>query len=365
MVGGVPVYLAASWLVVAVLVTFFFAGTVRRVTAVEDPAVAYAAAFALAVLLALSVLVHEAAHAVAARAFGLPVAEVVVDLWGGHTALTRPRTPTASAVISVVGPLANLALAGIVWAARQAFAGAEGGSAAAVVSFLLLGTAFANVLVGVFNLVPGLPLDGGRVLEALVWRVTGDQDRGTVAAAWAGRALVAVLAVVGLLLAGELGPFSLIWILLGCVFLWRGATAALRVGQWRRKAAGVDLSRASVPLLAVSADASVADLVRAMRADGVAPGTEAVLVDGAGRPVGLVSAGTVADVPDHLRTTTAASALSVALPSESVLAQDAGPVSALEALARAGNLGVVLVDGPGRPVARLDPLLFATAMGVR
>ena len=68
-------------------------------------------AFVLAVLLALSVLVHEAAHAVAARRFGLHVSEIVVDLWGGHTALGRPQTPGASAVVSVVGPLANLALA--------------------------------------------------------------------------------------------------------------------------------------------------------------------------------------------------------------------------------------------------------------
>ena len=364
-VGGVPVYLSASWAVVAALVTYFFADTVRRLTGVDDVAVSYLAAFGLAVLLAVSVLVHEAAHAVAARAFGLPVAEVVVDLWGGHTALARPRGPGASAVISVLGPLANLALAALVWAAQQAFTGPQAGSVAAVVSFLLLGTAFANLLVGVFNLVPGLPLDGGRALEAVVWRLTGDQDLGTVVAAWVGRVLVVVLGVVGALFARDLGIVSLLWIVLGCVFLWRGASAALRVGQWRRRAAAVDLGAASVPLLAVHSSASVDQLVRALAADGVAPGTEVVLVDDSGRPVGLVGPGTVADVPEHLRTSTAASSLSVVLPPTAVLPSDAGPVSALEALARSGSAGVVLVDGPGRPVARLDPVLFAAAMGVR
>ena len=364
MVGGVPVYLSASWAVVAALVTYFFADTVRRLTGGEGPA-SYLAAFALAVLLAVSVLVHEAAHAVAARAFGLPVEEVVVDLWGGHTALARPQRPSASAVISVLGPLANLALAALVWAGQQAIPSPEAGSALAVLSFLLLGTAFANLLVGAFNLVPGLPLDGGRALEALVWKVTGDQDLGTIVAAWVGRLLVLWLGGVGVVLARDLGIFSLVWIALGCVFLWRGATAALRVGQWRRRAARVDLRTATVPLLAVQASVSVEQLLRALSADGVAPGTEAVLVDDAGRPVGLVRPGTVADVPEHLRTTTPGSALAVSLPSSAFLSSDVGPVTALEALARSGSTGVVLVDGPGRPVARLDPVLFAAAMGVR
>ena len=191
----------------------------------------------------MSVLLHEAGHAVAARAYGLPVTEVVINLWGGHTSLGRPRTPGASAVVSVVGPLVNVALALVAELVRRQLPPTVPGSGLAVVAFLLLGLAATNALVGLCNLVPGLPLDGGRVLEALVWKVTGDQDTAGVVAGWAGR-VVAVGLVAWLLLPPLLdgrvpSTFTIIWGGLIGLFLWRGASASLNVSRFRRRAAGV------------------------------------------------------------------------------------------------------------------------------
>ena len=116
----------------------------------------YAVAVAYAVLLLLSVLAHEAGHALVARRFGFRVDRVVADLWGGHTVYDSSTSRAGtSAVISVSGPLANLALAGIGYALMQAL------DPDGVVGLLLFAVTLTNAFVGVFNLLPGLPLDGG------------------------------------------------------------------------------------------------------------------------------------------------------------------------------------------------------------
>ncbi|WP_380168132.1 site-2 protease family protein [Jannaschia sp. R86511] len=364
-VGGVPVRLSASWLIIAAVITFLFAGTASSATGVPGIG-AYLIAFVLAVLLAVSVLLHEAGHAVAARAYGLPVTEVVVNLWGGHTSLGRPQSPGASAVVSVVGPLVNIALAVLAEAVRRQLPATVPGSAAAVVAFLLLGVALTNALVGVFNLVPGLPLDGGRVLEALVWKVTGDQDTAGVVAGWAGRvvavALVAWLVLPPLLAGRVPSTFTLVWGGLVGLFLWRGASAALKVGTFRRRAARVDLASVTRPAAVAAATATVAELVGHQGDLGGA--LDVVLVDAAGRPVALVPGGSVAAVPDDLRTTTPASALARTLPPGSVVPVAGGALGAVEGLARSGEQGIVLVDGAGRPAGRVRPDDFATAMGL-
>ena len=395
-VAGVPVLLSPSWLVIAAVITFLFSGTAASATGLPTGPAAYAVAFVLAVLLAVSVLLHEAAHAVAARRLGLHVSEIVVDLWGGHTALGRPQTPGASAVVSVVGPLANLALALVAWVLREQMPSTVPGSPAAVVSFLLLGTAVSNALVGVFNLVPGLPLDGGRVLEALVWRVSGDQDTGGLVAGWAGRVVAVGLGVAVLappLLAGDRpSTVTVLWVGLVAVFLWRGASASIVGSRFRRRAARVDLGGVTTDAVVVPVGASVAELDRYLDRhrhghpdghpdghldsrgdhhpdrdlDGHAGGVrDVVLVDDRGRPVAVVTAGSVAAVPDDLRATTPATALARLLPPGSVVPASGGARGAVEGLARSGDLGIVVVDDLGRPTGRVTPGAFAAAMGLQ
>jgi Zn-dependent protease len=111
---GVPVRLAPSWFVVAVVVVVLFAPSVERSTDLVAPAT-WGVAALFAVLLLGSVLLHEVAHAATARALGLPVTEIVANLWGGHTQFSdESPSPGSTALVAVAGPLANggLTLAG-------------------------------------------------------------------------------------------------------------------------------------------------------------------------------------------------------------------------------------------------------------
>ena len=227
--GRDPVYLGVSWAVVAVAIIVLFGPLITGIVPSIGGAGGYAVAAAFALLLLISVLVHEAAHALVARRLDFTVDRIVADFWGGHTAYHGDTSrPGASALVAVAGPLANLALAAVGW---LAVFGVDRG-----VLWLLL-TAFttANIFVGAFNLLPALPLDGGFLLEALVWKASGSRGMGSLVAGWCGRLLVLGLlwwaAGIPLLSGRTLDVTRLIWVGLICFFLWSGATRAVRGGR--------------------------------------------------------------------------------------------------------------------------------------
>jgi Zn-dependent protease len=268
-IRGIPVYLGRSWPVIAIVVVVTFAPNVSTSTGEYGGVFGYAVAVAYAVLLLLSVLAHEAGHALVARRFGFRVDRVVADLWGGHTVYDSSTSRAGtSAVISVSGPLANLALAGIGYALMQAL------DPDGVVGLLLFAVTLTNAFVGVFNLLPGLPLDGGYLVHALVWKVTGDRNRALIVAGWLGRVVtvVFVLWLVGrpLLLGQPPSLVTIVWCGLIGAFLWMGATSAIRAGQSRRVIERVPLARVLRPAMVVGVGDSVASVLA--RVDGAASG---------------------------------------------------------------------------------------------
>lgn len=283
-VREVPVYLGWSWLILGVLVLVLVG---PNLATAFGPTTGYLIAAAYALALLLSVLAHEAAHAVVARAFGHTVHRVVADLWGGHTAFDATHgTAWSSAAIAVVGPLAN----GVV-AAATFFGAATAGSE--VLATLLTGVAFVNGALAVFNLLPGLPLDGGQVVESVVWAVTGDQGRARIVAGWSGRVLVIglVLLVVGLpLVRGGSPDLTLtVWAAIIGAFLWSGATVAISHGQALRSVGGLDISMLLEPAAPIQQDRPLAELT-SLRA-------QPVVVDPSGRPVGLIDNEALRSVP--------------------------------------------------------------------
>ncbi|MGB3829638.1 MAG: M50 family metallopeptidase [Ornithinimicrobium sp.] len=302
--AGVPVYLGTSWVFVAIVVVALFGPTVQSIL----PGIGlggYAVAAVFALLLLVSVLVHEAAHALTARRFGFTVQRIVADFWGGHTAYQGDQSkPGGAAAVAFAGPLANglLALAG----------GLAGQSLdRGVIWLLLAGFTYANGFVAVFNLLPGLPLDGGFLLEALVWKATGSRGIGTMVAGWVGRLLVVLLIwyAVGIPLAAGQSPqlFRVLWVALIAAFLWAGATRAVRSGRSRRRFEVITIGSVWRPVRHVSAAESV---------DAV-PWAESELwlvTDERGEPFGIVDERAVAAVPSFGAASTPVSAVSVRQP---------------------------------------------------
>jgi Zn-dependent protease len=294
-VAGSDVLLTRSWFLVAGLIALIMAPAVDQ----AQPGLGglkYVAGLAFAVLLYLSVLLHEASHALMAKHFGLPVSSITLHFLGGMTAIeTEPDQPRQEFWISVVGPLTSIAV------------GLAASALALVTPHGLLGLAVggiagANLIVGVVNLLPGLPLDGGRVLKAAVWRGTGDMHRGTVVAAWGGR-VVALLAFGWPLLTSKIlggSPTVVDFVFAGMIsmFLWSGATAALESAKVRARVPYLvarDLARRT---LTVPGELPLAEAVR--RAQEVEAGS-IVTVSLSGQPVGVVNEVALMSVPEDRR----------------------------------------------------------------
>ena len=187
-IAGSDVLVSGSWFLVAGLIAVLVAPLVEQ----AQPglgALKYVAGVAFAVLLYLSVLLHEASHAVVARRFGFTISSITLHFLGGMTSIEgEARRPREEFAIAVVGPLTSIAVGLAALAVRPV-------TPDGLLLLAVEGLVVANLLVGVLNLVPGLPLDGGRVLKSVVWRITGNVHRGTLVAGWGGRlTAVALLA---------------------------------------------------------------------------------------------------------------------------------------------------------------------------
>jgi Zn-dependent protease len=218
---GVPVRLDLSFIVgLAVVVALSHQ--------LWAPDLAGAAAVALSGLFAVGffacVLAHELAHALTARAVGVPTTEIRLFVFGGVARIAgEPAGPGDEVLVAMAGPLASVTLAGLLGVAGWELAGPAGD----LLAWLFLG----NLVVAGFNLLPGFPLDGGRVARALVWRLTGRRLLATRVTAAGGRALAAVLVVGGAgAAAWQATPRWLPQVVLG-LFLWRAA------GEGERSAA--------------------------------------------------------------------------------------------------------------------------------
>jgi len=294
-IAGSDVLVSSSWFIVAALIAVAVS---PRVDAVQPGlgALKYLAGFAFAVALYLSVLLHEASHALMARRYGYPVTSITLHFLGGMTQIEgEARRPRQEFWIAVVGPLTSLAVCGAAFALLLL-------DPQGLLRMVVEGLAVANLFVGVLNLVPGLPLDGGRVLKSLVWGATGDVHRGTIVAAWGGRATAVLVMGWPLLQARLTGqqPALLDFVLFFVVasFLWAGATAAMVNARMRSRLPHLvarDLARRT---LAVPDDLPLAEAVR--RAQEAHAGS-IVTVTGSGRPVGVVSEAALLATPEERR----------------------------------------------------------------
>ncbi|MGH2652121.1 MAG: site-2 protease family protein, partial [Actinomycetota bacterium] len=192
-IRGVPVRLHASWLVVVALIMWTLSVGYFPV-AVPELATADYWTYGLAatLLLFVSVFLHELSYTLVALAFGIPVSGITLHVFGGLSQMERePDRPVAEVLIAAVGPITSFALAGLLLGLVALLDPAP--SVTATLEYL----AAVNALIGLFNLTPGFPLDGGRLLRAALWRYRGDIESATRTATRAGAVVAFVLVGLG------------------------------------------------------------------------------------------------------------------------------------------------------------------------
>jgi len=359
---GAPIILTPSWFLSALVLTAIFAPNVVRVAPTLSPAGVAGAAFGFACLLALSVFLHEAAHALMANRQGQRVHELAVTLWGGHTAFSNQiKSPGSAALVAIVGPITNLLLAGIFYASYQMM------PRGTLLSLLFYAAFFSNAFVGFFNLLPGLPLDGGQILEALVWGITGWRTRGTIVAGWVGRLVALGLVVWQLTLPLTRGlsinPTSALWMLMIAGFLWQGSSQSISIARRREKVSAYAARNLALSTLAVPVTSTV---YAGQMAVANASNPEATLcaVDDQGRPIGWIDKDAMARVPQTAVTRTPITAALVPFaPGSAVpIALTGLPLLAHIDATSGGSRLVPVVDAEGHLAGVIDIGQLAAAL---
>lgn len=284
-VGGIPLMVNLSWFVSLVVIVVVARSLWEPLTGLG----AYALSLAFALALFASVLAHELSHALVARALGIPTADITLFVFGGVARITHePDDAGDEVLVAVAGPLTSVTLAGVLLLGAWFLPGTIGD--------LVTLTGLANLTVGLFNLLPGFPLDGGRVARAVLWHLSGRRLLATQITAWAGRGLAATLITAGVA-AGIAWrrPEYLLHILLG-VFLWQAAAHGERIARHIETLRNRTVRDYMTVPAAVPAWARIADLA----ARGLTPtadGQRVVVVAAGNRPIGLLEWPRLATVP--------------------------------------------------------------------
>jgi Zn-dependent protease/CBS domain-containing protein len=291
-IAGIEVRIDSSWTVIALLITYSL--YLRFSFLYPNLSTAGAAGLGIlaAVLFFACVLGHEMAHALVSQARGIRVQDITLFLFGGATrARVESRGPGDEFVIALVGPLTSALLAGLFWGVEILARDTLSRPLAGAFGYL----AWVNLLLAGFNLVPGFPLDGGRLLRSAIWKSTGSIERATRVASLAGQGVgwLLVIGGVAFLLTGNLAGG--IWFAFIGWFLVQGARASYQELQLRHLLRGVEAHDVMArDLLRIPPDLSLQDAVDRyfMRYDhGAFP------VEEQGRTVGLLTLRGVRRVP--------------------------------------------------------------------
>jgi len=348
-IAGIEVRIDSSWAVIALLITYSMYLRLSVLYPELEGGGAVGLAIVSAVLFFGSVLVHELAHAVVSQARGIRVQDITLFLFGGATrARVESRGPGDEFLIALVGPLTSGLLAGLF--------GIVAGLGGGVLSRPLAGTlgylAWTNLLLAGFNLVPGFPLDGGRLLRSAIWKTTGSLARATRTASLSGQGVGWLLVAAGVawLLAGDLAGG--IWFAFIGWFLVQAARSSYQELQLQQLLRGVEAEEVMAgDLRRIPPELSLQDAVDDyfMRYD-----HSAFPVEEQGRTIGLLTLRGVRRVPRAQWPTQRVRDHMVPLGDQVVVAPDARMDGVLGKL-QDGEAGRVLVVQAGEVVGIITP----------
>lgn len=297
--AGIPISIHPLWLVIVALITWSLGESYypEEVQGIE-PAAAYGLGFASALLLFGSIILHELGHAIVARRYGVEVEGIQLWLLGGVAQMKETaHRPEEELRFALAGPAVTLAIVLVFGLATAALPASAPDGLVALLGY----QAIVNMLILVFNLLPAFPLDGGRVLRAILWRRSGEIDRATTTAAAVGRGFAYALIALGFA-AAFLGAPGLLWLGLIGIFLILAGQAEENAVRLKSTFRGLGLRRVmAVPAVTLDAETSVADALR----DSFAPlGYHAFPILKGKRPLGLLSIDQIEALPAARRETT-------------------------------------------------------------
>ncbi len=338
---SVPLNALIGIVVIALLWYPEFAGSTTRIGQ-------WVLAAVFALLLMVSILIHEFAHAYAARAFSYPVSGITLWAMGGFTSYrtTTKHGPLREGIIALAGPAATLAIAVAAWFLA-------GVMPAGVAFDLVSAVASANFLVGFFNLLPGSPLDGGAVVKAIVWGITGSAITGQVVAGWVGRGLAIVVLLSPFVLAWQVGGTpSLVLIVVAVLLatlLWTGASSGLKAAQASRTLDAITAGDLAYDVVPIAPGTTVAVALPQIR-----PDAHLVVVDPAGRPYAVVNEAAARAVPDAEQGRVTVVAVSASLAADAPVLPASAPATAVVTACQDTGSRFVFVAEPGSPTRIID-----------
>jgi Zn-dependent protease/CBS domain-containing protein len=254
---GIPFYVNPSWFFVLGLVTLSYGRELAYLFPGLGAALSLLLGFVTAVLLFASVLAHELGHSFVAIRQGIEVKSISLFLFGGLASLEKEsETPAQAFWVAIAGPAVSLAIFALLTAL-----GLGTGASNPLATMVSL-VAYINLALALFNLIPGLPLDGGNILKSLVWKLTGNPHKGVIYASRAGQFLGWLAIALGLLSILGISSFGSFWTLLIGLFLLQNAGRSAQSASIQNMLAGLKAEDAVIPNSPiVSADLSVREFV--------------------------------------------------------------------------------------------------------
>lgn len=315
---GIPIYLHSSWFIIFALITLSLGMQFTASHPHWNPAQRWTLGVITSLLFFASVVFHELSHSIVARHYRIPVDSITLFVFGGLAHIERdPDSALQEFNIAIAGPLSSLFLAGCFWLVAHYVHGSE--MLTAVCTWLWE----INALLAVFNLVPGFPLDGGRVLRGIVWGITKSFTRASQIASTSGRAFAYLLIFLGIWNALRGDWVNGLWLAFIGWFLLEAAKESFAQVALRSTLTGVraeDIMTPEIPT--VPRDISLEDYVHEV----LRTGRRSHIVTGAGTPVGLVTLHSARAIPRDEWNNTSIQAVMVpidrvhsALPEEPVL----------------------------------------------
>jgi Zn-dependent protease/predicted transcriptional regulator len=344
---GIPIFLHASWFLIFFLITLTLRNQFNTQHPAWTPPRQWALGIVTSVLFFASVVFHELGHSLVAMHYRIRVQSITLFVFGGLARIERdPSSGKQEFNIAIAGPLASLFLGGCFWLFSHYWHGNDMTLAAADWLWEV------NVILAIFNLVPGFPLDGGRILRGIAWGITGSFRRATQIASSSGKFFAYLMIYFGIWQALSRNWIGgLWWIFIGWFLLSAAQESFFQVAI-RSSLTGVrvsDIMARDVPV--VPRDISVEDYVHEVLRTGI----RCHIVTGAGSPVGLITLGSVRSVPREDRSNTSVQAVMQPLdkiqwasPADPVLAildrMQAGAISQMPVLSKGHIVGMIARD---------------------